>query len=115
MQAKHIGSEASSARAVVYGNVVYLPAIVADEDSLTAGDQTSAILKAIDKLLQESGTSKRRMLSATVICSDVRLFDEVNVRWDAWVPWHDPPACTFLVAKLSGPRKRVAIQVTTAL
>jgi enamine deaminase RidA (YjgF/YER057c/UK114 family) len=115
MQAKHIGSEASSARAVIYGGVVYLPAIVSDEDSLTPGDQTSAILKSIDKLLEESGTSKRRMLTATVFCADARLFDEVNARWDAWVPWHDPPACTFLVARLAGPRKRVAIQVTTAL
>jgi enamine deaminase RidA (YjgF/YER057c/UK114 family) len=115
MQAKHIGSEASSAKAVIYGGVVYLPAMVADQDSLNAGDQTTSVLKSIDKILEENGTSKRRMLTATVFCSDARLFEEINARWDAWVPWHDPPACTFLVAKLSGPRKRVAIQVTTAL
>ena len=115
MQPKHNGSEARSAQAVIYSDLLYLTAMVADEDSLTAGDQTTSILKSIDKLLQANGTSKRRMLTATLYCADARLFDEINARWDAWVPWHDPPACTFLVAKLSGPRKRVAIQVTTAL
>ncbi len=115
MQAKHIGSEAHSAQAVIYGGVIYLPAIVSDEDSSTAGDQTSSILKSIDHHLEANGTSKRRMLSATIYCADSRLFEEVNARWDAWVPWHDPPACTFLVARLAGPRKRVAIQVTAAL
>jgi enamine deaminase RidA (YjgF/YER057c/UK114 family) len=115
MQAKHIGSEAGSARAVIYGGVVYLPAIVAGDDSLSPAEQTIAILKSIDKILEESGTSKKRILAASLFYADTRVVDEVNGRWDAWVPWHDPPACNFLVTKLSGPRKRVAIQVTAAL
>ena len=64
---------------------------------------------------EESGTSKKRILAASLFYADTRVVDEVNGRWDAWVPWHDPPACNFLVTKLSGPRKRVAIQVTAAL
>ena len=115
MEAKHIGSVAGSAKAVVYGSVAYLPAIVADDDTLTPGEQTTAILKSIDKILEEAGTSKRRMLSATIFYADTRVVDEVNARWDAWVPWHDPPACNFLVNRLSGARKRVAIQVIAAL
>ena len=82
---------------------------------MTPGEQTSAILKSIDKILEEAGTSKRKMLTATVFYADARQVEEINACWDTWVPWHDPPACTFLITKLSGPRKRVAIQVTTAL
>jgi enamine deaminase RidA (YjgF/YER057c/UK114 family) len=115
MQAKYLGPGSSSSEAVIYNGVVYLPTIVSEKDHPTAADQASDILKQIDGFLESSGTSKRKMLSATIYCSDSRLFDEVNVRWDAWVPWHDPPACTFLVARLATSRKRVAIQVTAAL
>ena len=72
-------------------------------------------LAKIDACLERSGTSKRKLLSATIYCADARLFSEVDAIWDAWVPWHDPPALTQLVAKLPSARCRVAIQVVAGL
>ena len=125
MDIKHVGSGTRYSRAVIFNQVAYLAGNVAKEPGPTAaeqarmifppGEQTNAILASIDKILEDSGTSKKRMLTASLFYADTRVVDEVNGRWDAWVPWHDPPACNFLITRLSGPRKRVAIQVTAAL
>ncbi len=69
----------------------------------------------LDALLAQCGTSKGKLLSATLYCNDSRHFDEVNTRWDAWVPWHDPPGCQYVVAKLRNRDHKVAIQVTAAI
>ena len=90
-------------------------ATAAGTDHATAGEQTRQILAKIDACLERSGTSKRKLLSATIYCADARLFSEVDAIWDAWVPWHDPPALTQLVAKLPSARCRVAIQVVAGL
>jgi enamine deaminase RidA (YjgF/YER057c/UK114 family) len=115
MPTKYSGEGKSSSDAVVHDGVVYLRALVSETDSASAGEQAADIFRQIEKLLDEAGTSKRKMLNATIYCSDSRLFEEVNARWDAWVPWHDPPARTLVVARLATSAKRVSIQITAAL
>jgi enamine deaminase RidA (YjgF/YER057c/UK114 family) len=114
MPTKYSGEGKSSSDAVVHDGVVYLRALVSETDSASAGEQAADIFRQIEKLLGAAGTSKRKMLNAIIYCSDSRLFEEFNARWDAWVPWHDPPACTLLTAKLAL-SKRVSIQITAAL
>ncbi len=107
--------DASSSRAVAHDGTLYLSAQVADVALATVAEQTQAIVDQIDVLLARFGTSKRKLLTATIYCSDSRHFDEVNTRWDAWVPWHDPPGCNYLVAKLRTQQHKVSIQVTAGL
>jgi enamine deaminase RidA (YjgF/YER057c/UK114 family) len=108
-------SDTRSSEAVIHGEAVYLVAQVAQDPAPTAAEQTRQVLAQIDTALGRCGTSKSKLLTATVFCSDSRYFDEVNTIWDAWVPWHDPPACTFIAAKLQTSKHRVGIQVTAGL
>ncbi len=102
----------SSSLAVIHDSTVYLTALSSDAALPTVAEQTQDVIDQIDALLAQCGTSKRKLLSATIYCNDSRHFDEVNTRWDAWVPWHDPPVCTYLVAKLHSPSQKVSVQVT---
>ena len=54
-------------QAVVHGDLVYTAGQVA-RDALgeSAADQTKCILNQIDALLQEAGTDKSRLISATI-------------------------------------------------
>ena len=102
----------SASLAVVHDSTAYLSALLPDPALPTVAEQAQHVIEQIDVALAQCGTSKRKLLMATIYCSDSRHFDEVNTRWDAWVPWHDPPVCTYVVAKLLSPRHKVSIQVT---
>jgi enamine deaminase RidA (YjgF/YER057c/UK114 family) len=107
------GSSVHPSEAVIHAGTVYLAAqVAADPAPPTALEQTRRILAQIDDALARCGTSKARLLTATLYSSDARYWDDINTLWDAWVPWHDPPACTYIVAKLATSKHRVAIQVT---
>ena len=105
----------SASEAVIYDGTVYVSAQVPDAGLTTVAEQTQSVLDRIDTLLARCGSSKRKLLTATVYCTDSRHFDEVNTRWDAWVPWHDPPGCQYVVAKLRTREHKVSIQVAAAI
>ena len=115
MSIDYLGTDKSFSEATIHDGTVYLAPRVAANFPATAGEQTRQILAEIDACLERCGTSKRKLLSATIYCADARLFSEVDAIWDAWVPWHDPPALSQLVAKLPSARCRVAIQVVAGL
>ena len=69
----------------------------------------------IDRLLEAAGTSKERIVSATVYLADINTFGEMNHAWDAWVATDAKPARATIEAKLAAPEYRVEIQVTALL
>lgn len=105
----------SSSEAVIHDGTVYVAAQVPDGGLETVARQTQNVLEKIDAVLARCGASKRKLLTATVYCADSRHFDEFNTRWDAWVPWHDPPGCQYVVAKLRVREHMVSVQVTAAV
>lgn len=105
----------SSSLAVVHDSTVYLTAVLPNPELATVAEQTQDILDRIDAVLAQFGTGKHRMVHATIYCADSRHLDEINTRWDAWVPWHDPPACAYMVAKLQSSRHKLAIQIVCGL
>ncbi|WP_226579878.1 Rid family hydrolase [Acuticoccus sediminis] len=111
---RHMGDGPGSAEAVIHDHVVYLPVITAPVYTPSVTGQTQQVLDAIDARLAAAGTSKNRMLSVTVFVSDARFLDEMHALWDQWVPWHDPPVCTELVAKLAPEGAKVGVQVIAA-
>ena len=101
-------------QAVVHGDTIYLAGQVAD---LPAGDvtgQTNAVLAQIDALLAKCGSSKDRILSATIYLADMKTFADMNKAWDAWVPAAAAPARATVEAKLAGPQYLVEIAVIAA-
>jgi enamine deaminase RidA (YjgF/YER057c/UK114 family) len=102
-------------QAVVYGGVVHLAGIVAEDLVSSVADQTRQILAKIDRLLAMAGSDKTRILKANIWLSDIRRFDELNAVWDAWVPQGHTPARATVEARLAGPGYLVEIMVEAAV
>ena len=96
-------------QAVVHGDTVYLAGMVAADPSADAKGQTQQILKKIDDLLAAAGTSKSKLLSATIWLADMRYFDDMNSVWDAWMDPANPPARATVEARLAAPKYFVEI------
>jgi len=103
-------------QAVVHNGTVYLAGQVASSaPGGTVRDQTVAILAQIDALLAAAGTSKSRLLSATIWLTDVSKFSEMNSVWDAWVSPGNTPARACVEAKLVSLDYSVEIAVICAV
>jgi enamine deaminase RidA (YjgF/YER057c/UK114 family) len=101
-------------QAVVHGDTVYLAGQVAGDEPTTKG-QTETILKKIDALLAAAGTSKAKLLSATVFLADMKTYDQMNAAWDAWVDPVNTPARATVEAKLAQQKYLVEIAVIAAI
>jgi enamine deaminase RidA (YjgF/YER057c/UK114 family) len=106
---------ARMSQAVVANGFVFLAGQVAPDPSGSVVSQTRQVLGEIDRLLEVAGTSKERIVSATVYLADMTTFGEMNHAWDAWVAPDAKPARATVEAKLAAPEYRVEIQVTALL
>ena len=113
MTIERIECGARMSQAVVHGNTVYLAGQV-NKDVADVTAQTQAVLKQIDDLLAKTGSSKNRILSATIYLADIKTFADMNKAWDAWVASHATPARATVEAKLAGPEYLVEIAVIAA-
>jgi enamine deaminase RidA (YjgF/YER057c/UK114 family) len=100
--------------AVVHGSTVYLAGQVASDPSADVKAQTRDILAQIDRLLGGLGSSKQRLLSATIYLADMADYAAMNEVWDAWVPASDLPARATVQARLAKPEYRIEIQAIAA-
>jgi enamine deaminase RidA (YjgF/YER057c/UK114 family) len=115
MTIKRIQSSPRMSQAVVHGGLVYLAGQVAqDANATTVATQTKAILDQIDRLLAEAGTSKERLLSASIWLTDMTTFDQMNEVWDKWVAKGAAPARATVEARLARPAFLVEIAVIAA-
>lgn len=116
MTIKRIQSGPRMSQAVVHGGVVYLAGQVAmDAKAPTVTEQTKIILGQIDRLLAEAGTSKERLLTASIWLASMDTFGEMNEVWDKWVLQGSTPARATVEARLARPDLLVEIAVTAAL
>ena len=90
---------------------------VATLSELVPNDQLEKqnILEQIDRLLEEAGTDKTRLLIANIWLSDIRYFDDMNKVWEAWVSKGNTPVRATVEAKLAGPQYLVEIMVQAAI
>lgn len=110
-----IGGNAINARVVIHGGIAYLSGIVADDKSADVAGQTKQILGRIDKHLADAGTSKYRLLAATIWLSDMSKKDDLNKVWSAWIDQANPPVRACVGAELSSSTTLVEIMVTAAI
>jgi enamine deaminase RidA (YjgF/YER057c/UK114 family) len=113
MDIERINPREWNCSAVVHGNVVYLSGVVADDKSLSMKGQTEQVLRKIDAVLAKAGTDKSRVLSATVYMADVKLKDEMNEAWMAWIDKKNLPARAAIGVELT-PGTLVEIMVCAA-
>ena len=110
---KHVGPRMS--QIVTHGDTVYLAGQVAmDKKGAPIGEQTQNILDKIDGLLAEAGTSKSKLLTATIWITDMANFADMNAVWDAWIDPANPPCRACVQAQLATPDFNVEIMVVAA-
>lgn len=100
--------------AVVHGATIYLAGQVASDPGGDVRAQARAVLAQIDRLLGELGSSKSRLLSATIYLAEMADFASMNEVWDAWVPQDALPARATVQAKLARPEYKIEIQAIAA-
>ncbi|MCP1313238.1 MULTISPECIES: RidA family protein [unclassified Halomonas] len=110
-------TKARMSRAVIHQGVAYLCGQVAGPEA-RQGDitaQTTSMLSRVDALLEEIGSSREQLLSATVYLKDGNDVAAMNAVWDAWVPEGHAPARTCVCAPLPADELKVEITVTAAV
>ena len=71
--------------ASVHNGTVYLTGQVADGATQDIGGQTAQVLAAIDRLLADAGSDKKKILMAQIFLADMADYAGMNAVWDAWV------------------------------
>ena len=100
-------------QAVIHGQTIYLAGQVGTPGtSVTA--QTQEILEKIESLLEQAGSDKTQILSATIWMASMDSFAEMNAVWDAWVPEGHAPARACVAAKMAREALLVEISVVAA-
>jgi enamine deaminase RidA (YjgF/YER057c/UK114 family) len=115
MQIKRYQVGRRMSQAVVHGGLVFLAGQVADDPKQDVKGQTAQILAKIDRLLEQAGSDKTRILSANIWLADYTTYNDVNEIWDAWVPEGEAPARACVESKLAFPQYTVEIGVIAAV
>ncbi|MCR8551100.1 RidA family protein [Salipiger sp. P9] len=103
-------------QAAIHGNTVYTAGQVAlGAPGAPVAEQTKDILDRLDALLEQAGSSKDKLLTATIWLADMSTFNEMNAVWDAWVTPGATPCRACVESKLAAPDFTVEIQVIAAL
>lgn len=100
-------------QAVIYNDMIWLAGQVGTPGA-SITEQTKDMLAKVDALLEGNGSSKSRILQATIWLADMADFAEMNAVYDAWIDPANPPARAAGEAKLATPDYRVEIIVVAA-
>lgn len=101
-------------KAVIYNGIIWLAGQVGTAGASVA-DQTRDMLDKVDTLLAENGSSKSRVLQATIWLADMADFAEMNAVYDQWIDPANPPARACGEAKLATPDYKVEIIIVAAV
>ena len=83
---------------VVHGDTIYLAGQVGSGVDVTA--QTKDMLSEVDRLLASVGSSKSKILSATIWIADMAHVDQMNTVWGNWIDPTNPPARACVESRL---------------
>ncbi|NKF49250.1 RidA family protein [Shewanella sp. WXL01] len=105
---------ARMSRIVKHNGTIYLCGQVCADATKDIKEQTQTMLDKVDALLEQAGSSRKHMLSATIYVKDMCYFAEMNQVWDAWVPEGHAPARACVEAKMARDALLVEISVVAA-
>ncbi|PWE76879.1 endoribonuclease L-PSP [Bradyrhizobium sp. SUTN9-2] len=89
-------------RAVEANGFVFLGGTIADDTSVSMGEQTRNILGKIAGYLKEAGTDKSRVVSASIFVTDLSKKKEMDAAWIEFFGDNLPTRATVGVADLGG-------------
>lgn len=101
-------------RIVKHNGTIYLCGQVAADASAGIQEQTQTMLDKVEALLEQAGSDKSHILSATIYIRDMKDFSAMNEIWDAWVPAGAAPARACVEARMARAELLVEISVVAA-
>ncbi len=101
-------------RIVKHNGTIYLCGQVCKDATQGIKEQTASMLEKVDDLLQQAGSDRKHILSATIYLKDMQYFKEMNEVWDNWVPEGYAPARACVEAKMARDVLLVEISVVAA-
>ena len=101
-------------RVVKHNGTIYLCGQVCKDASQGIKEQTSSMLEKVDELLEQAGSDREHILSATIYIKDMKYFTEMNAVWDSWVPQGHAPARACVEASMAREVLLVEISVIAA-
>ena len=114
MSITRIDAGARMSEVVIHNQTIYYTAVPANLDD-DAFAQTANTLEQIEAELVKQGSSKSRILDATIFLTDKADFAAMNKAWDAWVVAGQAPVRCTVQAGLMNPKYKVEIKVIAAL
>ncbi|WMC10507.1 RidA family protein [Oceanimonas pelagia] len=112
IERQQIGQRMS--RIVKHNGTIYLCGQVCKDATKDITEQTVTMLEKVDELLQEAGSDREHILSATIYLKTMADFAAMNAVWDAWVPEGHAPARACVEAAMARPELLVEISVVAA-
>ncbi|MCP4955704.1 RidA family protein [Photobacterium aquimaris] len=107
-------TKARMSRIVKHNGTIYLCGQVCADASKDITEQTQTMLDKVETLLEQAGSDKEHMLSATIYIKDMSMFAEMNAVWDNWVPAGYAPARACVEASMARDTLLVEISVIAA-
>ena len=102
-------------RIVKHNDTIYLCGQVCADAEQGITEQTQTMLDKVDTLLEQSGSDREHLLSATIYIKDMKDFPAMNAVWDAWVPEGHAPARACVTANMAREALLVEISVVAAV
>ena len=102
-------------RIVKHNETVYLCGQVGADANTDIAEQTRTMLEKVDALLDQAGSDRSSILSATIYLRDMKDFAAMNAVWDAWIPEGHAPARTCVEARMARQELLVEISVVAAV
>jgi enamine deaminase RidA (YjgF/YER057c/UK114 family) len=113
---RHHHKSARMSQVTLHGGLAYFAGQVAEQaDGVSVAGQAEQILRKIDHYLREVGSSRSRLLQATIWLADLDDYQAFNTVWDAWIDPQCPPARACVQARLVRPEWLVEIMAVAAL
>lgn len=102
-------------RIVKHNETVYLCGQVGADANTDITEQTKTMLEKVDVLLEQAGSDRSYILSATIYLRDMKDFAAMNAVWDSWIPKDHAPARACVEARLARAELLVEISVVAAI
>jgi len=99
---------------VKHNGTVYLCGQVCADAEQGIKEQTETMLAKVDTLLEQGGSDRTQILSATIYIKDMQDFAAMNEVWDDWVPEGYAPARACVQASMARESLLVEISVIAA-
>ena len=108
---ERIETKKRMSRIVKHNGTIYLCGQVCKDAEQGIKEQTATMLEKVDDLLEQAGSDRKHILSATIYIKDMQNFAEMNEIWDDWVPEGYAPARACVEASMAREALLVEISV----